>query len=150
MRVAPAVNPRSAHTTRRPPITRTRLAAPLLLLAVAGCATSAADAVAQREKLLAASGFLLRPADTPQRTAMLAQLTPDRISRMTRGDHVSYVYPDPAGCHCLYVGGQVAYGQYERLQFEQKLANEQVQTAELNEQLPWDWGVWGGFGQGMY
>jgi len=122
----------------------------LILLATAGslgaCATQQ-EQVAQREDDLAAAGFTIRPANTPQRQAMLNSLPPHHFLRRVHGDDVSYIYADPLVCDCLYVGSQQAYGQYQRHKQEQRLADEQETTAQLYSDPTWNWGAWGpGFG----
>jgi hypothetical protein len=37
---------------------------------------------------------------------------------------VSYVFSDPAGCHCLYVGGDREYQEYQRLRLEKERADD--------------------------
>jgi hypothetical protein len=111
-------------------------------LAVASCAAS----VREKEDMLAAAGFRLRPADTPQRVAALTALPPHRFVRRTVDGRVTYLYADPTVCRCLYVGGQEAYGRYRQNVFEQRIANEQAMTAQMNEDFMWDWGPWGGPG----
>ncbi len=73
------------------------------------------DAAHDRESLLSASGFTVLPANTPQRQDMLAKLPPNRVSQLIQGDKVSYLYPDPVLCHCLYAGGQQQFAQYPGL-----------------------------------
>src|SRR5271163_4714075 len=65
--------------------------------------------VAQREDNLAAAGFIIRPANTPERQAMLAKLPANHFVQRVKGDTVHYVYADPLVCGCLYVGSQQAY-----------------------------------------
>jgi hypothetical protein len=66
--------------------------------------------VERHEDNLAAAGFIVRPANTPERQAMLKRLPANRFIRRTDGDTVDYVYSDPLVCGCLYVGTQQAYG----------------------------------------
>ncbi|MEE4266379.1 MAG: hypothetical protein V2I56_27065, partial [Desulfobacteraceae bacterium] len=56
-----------------PPI-MTRLISVILMLALAGCATNRNQKAVEIEKLLAASGFKMRPADTPSKLSQLQQL----------------------------------------------------------------------------
>ena len=128
-----------------------RLAALVLLplLALAACQTPQ-QAVAGKEDNLAAAGFIVRPADTPQRQAMLSKLPANHFVQRVRGDDVRYVYADPVVCHCLYVGSQQAYGQYKANMQQQHLADEQQMTASMYSDPAWDWGGWGdGFGPGF-
>jgi hypothetical protein len=105
-------------------------------IAVTGCAAQ----VQQKEDLLAAAGFTLVPANTPQRQAKLANLPPHKFSRQIRNDAVIFIYPDPTICGCLYVGNQAAYDRFRQEVFARNLANEQQATAEDYQM---DWGGWG-------
>jgi hypothetical protein len=116
---------------------RARIAAAAVLVATAACTT---QAVQNKEDMLAAAGFTLVPANTPQRQASLATLPPHKFVRQVRGNNVLYTYADPTVCGCLYVGNQAAYGHYRENVFLRHLANEQQMTAEMN-QMNWD--AWG-------
>lgn len=119
-----------------------RLASLAACLAVAACATPQQRAE-NREDLLAAAGFTVRPANTPARVASLRSLPPNRLVQQNRDGAVSYVYADPLICACLYVGDQAAYGRYRQEVFQRRLADEQAMTAQMN-QTNWDYGPWGG------
>jgi hypothetical protein len=99
--------------------------------------------VEQREDLLAAAGFIVRPANTPERQAMLHRLPPHQFVQRVNGDVVHYVYADPLVCGCLYVGTQQAYNQYKANQLQQNLADEQQMTAQTYSDASWNWGAWG-------
>lgn len=134
-------------------LTSTRILAPLLgALAVAGC-VSAQDVVQSRENMLAAAGFVVRPANTPERQSALASLPPNKMVQRTRDATVAYLYADPLVCHCLYVGGQGAFGRYQQERLQQNLADEQIEAAQLNYGGGYGgfgWGPWGGFGPGFF
>jgi hypothetical protein len=49
------------------------------------------------------------------------------------------------GCNCVYVGDQAAYQRFQQLAIKQRLVQEQVMAAEMNEDAAMNWGVWGGF-----
>ena len=68
--------------------------------------------VEDKEDLLAAAGFAARPANTPQRQAMLRRLPPDRFVQRARGNQFVYLFADLLVCNCLYIGDQTAYGRY--------------------------------------
>ncbi len=104
--------------------------------------------VTEHEDNLAAAGFIVRPANTPERQAMLKRLPPNRFVMRTKGDVVHYVYADPLVCGCLYVGSQQAYSQYKRHQQEQNLADQQQMTAEVYSDPAWSWNAWGPWGPG--
>ena len=123
----------------------------LLLLAslcLSGCATQQ-EQVTQKEDSLAAAGFTVRPANTPERQAMLNRLPPHHFVQRTHGDTITYVYADPLVCDCLYVGSQQAYGQYRQHVQQQQLADEQELTAQEYSDPAWNWGGWGPWGGGF-
>jgi len=120
------------------------IAAPL---ALAACATTQQQ-VSAKEDNLAAAGFIVRPADTTAREAMLHQLPAEHFVERVHGADVHYVYADPLVCNCLYVGSQQAYDQYKLHMEQQRLANEQELTAEMYSDPSWNWGAWGPWGPG--
>jgi hypothetical protein len=123
------------------------------LVTLAACQTPQ-QRVAQHEDNLAAAGFIVKPANTPERKAMLARLPANHFVQRTNGDTIHYVYADPLLCGCLYVGSQQAYNQYKRDQQQRHLANEEQMTAETYSDASWNWNAWGpwspgyGFGYG--
>lgn len=122
-------------------------------VAVATFAISACESqsalVAKNEDALAAAGFVVRPANTPERIAMLNRLPPHQFVQRVNGDAVHYVYADPLVCGCLYVGTQQAYNQYKLHQLQQHLADEQLMTAQTYSDAAWNWGAWGPWGPGV-
>lgn len=103
--------------------------------------------------LAAASGSEIHPADTPRRRQELAGLTPHRrlVRPAPAGSHgpVGDIYADPDLCRCLYIyiGDMQAYQAFERPVVQKQIADERMQAAEMEENAPFDWGLWGpGFG----
>ena len=115
-------------------------------VAISGCATMTNR---ERESDLASAGFVDRPATTAERQTMLAKLPPHKFLRRVRGDRVNYVYADPTGCNCLYVGTQQAYGRYRRQQQRQNIADENAFAASDYADASWNWGAWGPFDGGL-
>jgi hypothetical protein len=93
------------------------LAAPALL--GVGCAAIQRDT----EMMLTAAGFHMRPADTPERQKDLRSMPPHRIVSRTEDGNIVYMYADPDNCHCLYVGGNKEYSEYERLRVQRESAS---------------------------
>ncbi len=122
-------------------MTREARCGPWLLLAIllGGCATQQ-ERVAAREDELAAAGFVARPADTPQRDAMLQRLVPYRILVRASGRRLVYLYADPLVCGCLYVGSEAAYDRHRRWMLRRQLAED----GQLDAGPTWSFGVWGG------
>ena len=111
------------------------LASFTLCVGLSACAAQ----VQNKEDMLAAAGFTLVPANTPQRQTSLTALPPHKFVQV-RNNAVIYTYADPTICDCLYVGNQAAYDRYRRDVFVKNIANEQQMTAQINEM---NWGPWG-------
>ena len=104
-----------------------------------GCATVPSSGARSTEQLLAAAGFVMRPADTAERQQRLAALPPYRLENRTKDGKVVYTYADPDVCKCLYVGGSKEYSEYQRLQVQRQIAADQAWAAQ---QAQMDWGMW--------
>jgi hypothetical protein len=115
------------------------------LCILAGCQTME-QRVGRQADNLAAAGFLVRPANTPERQAMLNRLPPHQFVSEVNGDDVHYILADPLVCGCLYVGTQQAYNQYKRDQQQRHLADEQALAAQVYQDSAWNWGAWGPWG----
>ena len=96
--------------------------------------------VQNKEDMLAAAGFTIVPASTPQRQAALAAMPPHKFVHQIRGGRMLYAYADPTICDCLYVGNQEAYSRYQRDVFLKGLANEQQMT---DNEYNMTWSSWG-------
>ena len=115
----------------------------LLGIAVLCACEAQRQRITEREDKLSAAGFIIKPANTPERQAMLKRLPPNKFVQRTKGDTIHYVYADPIVCGCLYVGTQQAYNQYKANELAQNLADEQQLTAETYSDAAWNWGAWG-------
>ena len=118
---------------RGPPLHPTTLA---LCLIVSACATPQQRASAQ-DSLLSGVGFTAQPANTPERSAALASLPPNKIVQEAHDGSVRYVYADPLVCGCLYFGDQAAYGRYKQEVAKRQLAKEQAEAEQLRQNT-WD------------
>jgi hypothetical protein len=117
-----------------------------LLVALQGITGCRSQIIQNKEDSLAAAGFILRPANTPERVAMLKRLPPNHFVRRENGDAVHYVYADPIVCSCLYVGTQQAYSQYLRDRQQQQIVDQQQIAAQEYSDAAWNWGAWGPWG----
>ena len=132
-------------------LSRRGVAAGALVL-VAGCSLfrlSPQQQAAQVEPILAAAGFRMLPADTPEKAQHLQTLPPLKLTPRKRKGQLQYAYADPYSCHCLYVGDEQAYQQYQRLSLEKNLADEERQAAMLNQDAAAEMDAvdfWGPFG----
>jgi hypothetical protein len=108
----------------------------LVVLAM-GCAQTG-----QTENLLSAAGFRIIIATTPQQQHHLQTLPPYKVTMARRNGKTYYVYADPAH-NQIYVGTQFQYYRYRDLRLEKNLAQENLQTSELNAETAMGWDVWG-------
>ncbi len=113
---------------------------------LSGCAAARKDEAMSVERTLAAAGFQMKFADTPEKIDELATLPQRTLAPQERDGELFYVYADPKYCNCLYVGTDKAYERYQKLALQQKLAREKVEAAEMNEDASMNWGMWGGWG----
>ena len=63
--------------------------------------------------LFTAAGFIVKYATTPEKSAILRSLPPDKLVKRTIGGKLYYVYADAARCNCAYVGTPQAYAAYQ-------------------------------------
>jgi hypothetical protein len=110
-----------------------------IALLVAACMNSETEAP-NREDLLAASGFVERKADTPERIAALRSLPPHQFVMRNSNGSVKYMYADPIACNCIYVGGQRAYDQY-RQKMAGRVPDNQVRAILSTAPLPGESGL---------
>jgi hypothetical protein len=114
----------------------------VVALVLPGCTVP--QNTARMEALMIKAGFQVRRADTPERQAHLKALTPLKLVRHDRDGAPHYVFADPDGCQCVYVGNGAAYQQYQKLAQQSQAAAVQ-QLAEAGSGDSMRWGVWDPF-----
>ena len=113
------------------------------------CAAMKAQDAEDKEQLLAAAGFKLQLADTPEKMAHLKTLTQQKIVTHEKDGKNYYVYADATTCQCLYIGQDDDYQRFQQLQIQKNIIQDQKMTAEMNENATMNWGIWGpGYGMG--
>lgn len=112
-------------------------------LMLAGCATIRDKETTDTEQVLAAAGFYMKLADTPEKLARLQTLTPRKLVPHERDGKVYFVYADPDVCKCLFAGTRENYQEFQRLGLQKRLADEQLMAAQTNLYAPMEWGAWG-------
>ena len=111
-------------------------------MVLTGCATMRRSEARSTEELLAAAGFVMRPADTAERQQRLAARPPYRLESHAKDGKVVYTYADPNGCVCLYVGGPKEYSEYQHLRLQRQIAADEAWGAHAAD-MDWDmWGPW--------
>jgi len=106
-----------------------------LLAFVVGCTTTK-----QREDMLAAAGFKIIAATTPQQQAHLKTLPKHKLTMVQKDGKIFFVFPD-AKQNVLYVGQQAQYDAYQKAYQQAMLVAEQESAAAMNNDA---WAAWGG------
>ena len=122
--------------------TMTQLISVFLMLALAGCAMNRNQKAVEMEKLLAASGFIMKLADSESKLAQLKELPQRKLVAQNWGGKVRYVYADPSNCKCAYVGDEAAYKRFQDLAVQRQIAEEDRRAAERDKPAEMDGGGW--------
>ena len=110
---------------------------------LAACAAMEANQAMETEQLLAAAGFQVKLADTPDKLAHAQTLTQHKLVPHQKDGSVYYVYADATTCKCVYWGNEESYQRYQQLAFQREIADEQRMAAQMNENAAMNWGMWG-------
>jgi hypothetical protein len=111
----------------------------LLALAM-GCAGTQTQT---KENLLIAAGFKVIVPRTAAQQQKLQSLPADKVTLVQKDGKTYYVFPDAAN-NQAYVGGPRQFQAYKQLRLENKLANDNLEAAELNQDASMNWAGWGG------
>ena len=120
--------------------TRAQLIAALAIVACGifgfmGCASSDAS---NQESLLSAAGFRARSPDTPQKKTLYDSLPAYKVQRASVDGKIFYVYKDEKK-GIAYVGGEPEYQRYQELAVQQRIAKDNYQAAQMNQQAAMGW-----------
>jgi hypothetical protein len=107
-----------------------------LVLALASCQAIENEDAEDTEQLLAAAGFHMKEATTPEQLANLRAMTQRRIVLQEQAGQTRYVYADAQDCQCVYVGSESNYDEYQRLSLKEEIAEDNLDASM-------DWGMWG-------
>jgi len=122
--------------------TMTQLISVFLMLALAGCAMNRNQKAVEMERLLAASGFIMKLADSESKLAQLKELPQRKLVAQNWGGKVRYIYADPSNCKCAYVGDEAAYKRFQDLAVQRQIAEEDRRAAERDKPAEMDGGGW--------
>jgi hypothetical protein len=111
-----------------------------------GCATT--QTTQKREDMLVASGFKVITPKTAAQQQKLQNLPPGKVTMIQKGGKTYYIFPDPAH-NRAYVGRPREYQAYQQLRATNRLAKENLETAEMYQDSAMQWSLWGGWGAGM-
>ncbi len=101
-----------------------------------------------RESMLVASGFKVITPKTAAQQQKLQNLPAGKVTMIQKGGKTYYIFPDPAN-NRAYVGRPKDYQAYLQLRATNKLATENMETAEMYQDSAMEWSLWGGWGAGM-
>jgi len=124
------------------PSTLTQLISVFLMLALVGCAMNRNQKAVEMEKLLAASGFKMRLADSESKLAQLKELPQRKLVAQNWGGKVRYVYADATNCKCAYVGDEAAYKRFQDLAVQRQIDEEDRRAAERDKPAEMDGDGW--------
>ena len=110
---------------------------------LAGCATTGKLSTADQERVLAAAGFQVKFADTPEKMELLKSLPQRKIFVKEKDGKDHYVYADATSCKCVYVGDEKAYQRAQQLAAQREMDKEDIEAAEMYRDTPMNWGAWG-------
>jgi len=127
---------------KKVPGTRIKLISVFLMLVLAGCAMDRNQKTVEMERLLAASGFKMRLADTESKLAQLKELPQRKLVAQNWNGKVRYVYADASHCKCAYVGDEEAYKRFQDLALQRQIAEEDRRAAERDKPADMDSGGW--------
>jgi hypothetical protein len=107
-----------------------------LVLVLTGCQAIGNEEAQSTEQVLAAAGFHMKEATTPQQVANLKALTQRKLVIHDQNGQTRYVYADADGCKCVYVGSEKNYDEFQKLSIKQEIAQDNLDASM-------DWGMWG-------
>jgi hypothetical protein len=110
------------------------------------CATTASTQ--NRENMLVASGFKVIIPKTSAQQQKLQNLPAGKVTMIQKAGKTYYIFPDPAH-NQAYVGGPKQYRHYQELRATNKLAEENLETAEMYQDSAMEWSLWGGWDAGL-
>ena len=82
---------------------------------------------------LTGAGFVVRYPDTPEKQEIFNLLPPNRLVKRRRDGKLYYVYADPGGCGCAYVGSPRAYANYRSGGFINNDSNDRVVSEMMRD-----------------
>ena len=119
-----------------------------LVVLCGGCAYMKRQQAKETESLLAAAGFKIKVAETPEKLAVLQAAPQRKIKFLQRQGKTYFGYADASGCGCAYIGNQAAYQKYMAMVEQRRIADESYDAAEVDEDalVVEDDGIWESWG----
>lgn len=111
-----------------------------------GCASIQRSEAIKTERLLAAAGFQMKLANTPEKLGKVEAMTQRKLQPHQKDGKVVFVYADAEECKCIYVGSEEAQQRFQALAVKQRLSDQARETAEMNQDAAMEWNAWGPWG----
>ncbi len=120
------------------------------LLAIALCNVSVGMAACahqyeatRTQNMLAASGFHLTLADTPEKLVHVQSFPQRKVIPVKREGQIKFVWADAKDCKCMYVGDESNYQSFAKLAEQERIARENYESTRAAQEFgPWQDG-WG-------
>ena len=105
----------------------------------------------QMGRRIADAGFIAHPADTTARYAMMNTLPPGIMTYRSAPSGLVYLYADPIGCGCVYMGTDAAYaylvnstpmvkGRHQAIKGVPSIP--EMSAESRRDTVIWDWSAW--------
>ena len=117
-----------------------------LVTLLASCAAIQNQNAMDMERMLAASGFKMKLAETPEKLAALEGLPQRKLVPQQHEGKLYFYYADATSCKCLYVGSEKSYQQFQKLSTQRKMAQDYRWAAQTNMDARMNFGMWGPWG----
>jgi hypothetical protein len=117
----------------------------LAVIALGVFAVSCASETHEKENLAIAAGFKIITPKNAEQQSLLSKMEPGKVNQVNYKGKTYWVLPDLPN-NQAYVGGAEQYQAYQQLRLANKLSNENLQAAQMNQMATMNWGGWGGWG----
>jgi len=122
----------------------------LLGIAVTACVSMQQTEAIDNERMLAASGFQMKLADSDEKMSHLKTLPQRKLVPHQKGEEVFYVYADAMYCKCIYAGPYKAYERYQQLAVNKSIEEMAVSYGQASNPMQqidtMDWNLWTDWG----
>jgi hypothetical protein len=117
----------------------------LVVIALGVFAVSCASETQEKQNLAIAAGFKIITPKNAEQQSILNSLPAGKVTPVTYKGKQYYVLPDVPN-NQAYVGRATEYQAYQQLRLANKLSNENLEAAQMNQMATMNWGAWGGWG----
>jgi hypothetical protein len=73
---------------------------------------------------------------------MMRSMPPNTFMQGQRGNQTVFLYADPKGCGCIYVGSQEQFLRYRQEALQRQLVDAPTLDPQLHRAASWRWGAW--------